>query len=63
MILGILSAIQEINDDQNCPDVVEDEWRSLCKYINRFGAVTLLDALSAKDIADISKEYITKKRQ
>lgn len=60
--IGILSAIQEINDDQNCPDVVEDEWRSLCKYINRFGAVTLLDALSARDIMALSKEFIIKQR-
>ena len=60
--IGILSAIKEINDDPSASDVVEDEWRDLCKYINRFGAVTMLDVLSSEDIMEISMEYIIKQR-
>ncbi len=66
--IGILSAIKEINDDPTLPNVGkspktgEYEWRDLCKYINRFGAVTLLDALTIDDIKKISKDYILKQR-
>ena len=54
--IGILSAIQEINDDPNMRDVgaVNNgdhyEWRPLCKYINRYGGVALLDTLTRDDI-------------
>lgn len=67
--IGILSAIQEINDDPTLDDVGtspitgEYEWRDLCKYINRFGAVTMLDALTREEIKQLSKEYILKQRQ
>jgi hypothetical protein len=67
--IGILSAIKEINDDPALPNVGksaktgEYEWRGLCKYINRFGAVTLLDALTRDDIKKISVEYILEQRR
>lgn len=63
--LGILLAIKEINDDPNLRDVgklegteKDYEWRSLCRYLNRYCAVTLLDALDKDDIKELSKEYI-----
>lgn len=68
--VGILLAIKEINDDPNYADVgiwkkapetastPAYEWRELCKYLNRFGAVTLLDTMSSGEIKKISKEYI-----
>lgn len=68
VIIGILSAIKAINDDPSLDDVGmskvtgEYEWRSLCKYLNRYGAVTLLDALDRNDIYNLSYEYIIRKR-
>ena len=68
--LGILSAIKEINDDNTIYDVgiwrkapasastPAYEWRELCKYLNRFGAVTLLDTLSVEEVKEISLKYI-----
>lgn len=63
--LGILKAIKEINDDPNLKDVGrlegsknDYEWRSLCKYLNRYCAVTLLDSLDINDIIELSKKYI-----
>ena len=71
--IGILSAIKEINDDPKLKNVglLKNsngesqiyEWRELCKYINRFGAVTLLDTLSPDEIKEISKNYILSLRQ
>lgn len=61
--MGILAAIKEINDDPKSNNVVEAEWRNLCKYINRFGAVTLLDALSKDEIKKIAIEYIWGQRR
>lgn len=69
IIVGILSAIQKINNDPNLDDVGinkatgEYEWRTLCKYLNRYGAVTLLDAFDRNDICDLSYEYILRKRK
>ncbi len=66
---GILSAIQEINDDPTIDNVDrskktgEYEWRDLCKYINRFGAVTLLDLLSSNEIKEMSYNYILSRRK
>ena len=65
---GILSAIHEINNDPNLenvgvsPRTGEYEWRDLCKYINRFGAVTLLDALPSENIKQLSYDYILSQR-
>lgn len=66
--IGILSAIKEINEDPKLANVgiiknsagesQNYEWRELCKYINRYGAVTLLDTLSSDEIKEISKKYI-----
>ena len=68
--MGILSAIKDINDEPELDDVgiwkkapegtssPAYEWRELCKYLNRFGAVTLLDTLSIDDVSKISKDYI-----
>ncbi len=62
--IGILSAIQEINDDPTMKDVgaVSNgdryEWRALCKYINRYGGVALLDALSRDEIKELSYEFL-----
>ena len=66
--IGILRAIKIINDDPKLKDVGlsektnEYEWRDLCKYLNRFGAVTLLDTLSKDDICKMSYDYILKQR-
>ena len=65
---GILRAIKEINDDPKLEDVGklestgEYEWRGLCKYLNRYGAVTLLDALTSDEIKEISYNYLIKQR-
>lgn len=62
--IGILSAIQEINDDPSMRDVGavsngdDFEWRPLCKYINRYGGVALLDALSRDEIKNLSYEFL-----
>lgn len=68
--LGILLAIKEINDDPNLRDVgrlegteKDYEWRSLCKYLNRYCAVTLLDSLDRDDIKELAKEYILSLRK
>lgn len=69
IIIGVLSAIKAINDDPSLADVGmskvtgEYEWRSLCKYLNRYGAVTLLDVLDRNEIYDLSYEYIMRKRK
>lgn len=66
---GILSAIQEINDDPALDNVDrsqktgEYEWRDLCKYINRFGAVTLLDSLTSDEVKKTSYDYILNQRK
>lgn len=59
---GILSAIKKINTDHNLTNVTKTEWRNLCKYINRYGAVTLLDVLSADEIEELSYRYIMSMR-
>ncbi len=67
--IGILRAIKEINDDRSLKDVGisektgEYEWRDLCKYLNRYGAVTLLDTLSCDDIFELSYKYILEQRK
>ena len=68
--IGILSAIKDINDNPNLENVgilksnpSKYEWGELCKYLNRFGGVTLLDTLDRKEIHDISYEYILKLRK
>ncbi|MCI9112549.1 MAG: hypothetical protein HFJ99_08345 [Eubacterium sp.] len=68
VIVGILSAIKAINDDPDLKNVGIDkngeyEWRNLCKYINRYGAVTLLDVLDRDDIREISYKYILEQRK
>ena len=66
--VGILDAILEINNDPNLRDVGisettgKYEWRELCKYINRYGAVTLLDSLSSDDIKEISYNFLLNHR-
>lgn len=68
IIVGILEAILEINNDPSMPDVgisqiTENyEWRDLCKYINRYGAVTLLDSMTSDDIKEISYDFLIKNR-
>ena len=67
--VGILDAILEINNDPRLPDVGVSrstgryEWRELCKYINRYGGVTLLDAMSSDDIKELSYNYILSQRK
>lgn len=67
--VGILTAIQEINDDPKQRNVgaVDNgdyyEWRALCKYINRYGGVTLLDALSVDNIKQISYDFFVDYRK
>ncbi len=66
---GILKAIKKINDNPKMDNVGkieqtgEYEWRGLCKYINRYGAVTLLDTLTSEEIEDISYKYLLKQRE
>jgi len=66
--VGILDAILEINNDPDLRDVGisettgKYEWRELCKYINRYGAVTLLDSLSSDDIKEISYNFLLNHR-
>lgn len=61
--LGILKAIKSINDDSPDNPVVMDEWRSLCRHLNRFGAVTILDSMNTEEIITLSKTYITNLRK
>ena len=63
VIIGILSAIQEINDSSELNNVVDEEWRGLAKYINRYGAVSMLDFLSIEEIHNISKDFILNMRK
>ena len=63
VIVGILSAIAEINDSIEHEDVIMEEWRSLAKYLNRYGAVSMLDFLSVEEIQEISKNYILNMRK
>ena len=62
--IGILRAIKEINDDPNMRDVgaVNNgdhyEWRPLCKYINRYGGVVLLDTLDREDIKKLAYDFL-----
>ena len=62
--IGILSAIKEINDDPNMRDVgaVSNgdhyEWRPLCKYINRYGGVVLLDTLDRNEIKKLAYDFL-----
>ena len=60
--IGILEAILEINNSGK-PKVVMAEWRELCKYINRYGAVTILDALTSDEVKQLSLEYILSHRK
>ena len=62
VMIGILNAIKEINEDPHLDNVVMEEWRSLSKYLNRYGAVTMLDFLTQEEIRIISKDYILKLR-
>lgn len=66
--IGILSAIKEINDDYSLDNVgvyksTDYEWADLCKYLNRYGAVTVLDSLSRDEIKKISYDYILSRRR
>lgn len=67
--VGVLDAILEINNDPRLPDVGVSrttgkyEWRELCKYINRYGGVTLLDAMSSDDIKELSYNFILNQRK
>lgn len=66
--VGMLDAMLEINNDPNLADVGMSasgryEWRELCKYINRYGGVTLLDAMTSNDIKELSYEYIINTRK
>lgn len=67
--IGILNAIQKINDDPTMKDVgaVNNgdhyEWRPLCKYINRYGGVALLDALTREDIEELSYKFLVNYRE
>lgn len=62
IIIGILNAIATINDSSEYENVVMDEWRSLAKYLNRYGAVSMLDFLSSDEICEISLKYILESR-
>jgi hypothetical protein len=67
--IGILKAILEINNTEKKEVGVSPiegeayEWRDLCKYINRYGAVSVLDALTSEEIKEISYNYILSQRE
>lgn len=67
--IGILKAILKINENEKREVGVSHiegevyEWRDLCKYINRYGAVSVLDALSIDEIEEISYNYIINQRK
>ena len=60
--IGMLRAILEYCE-QIGRDISEEEWRELCKYINRQGAVTLLDQMSEDEVADMTIRYLLEHRQ
>lgn len=66
--IGMLKAILKINNSGfkevgvSPIDGEQYEWRDLCKYINRYGAVSLLDSLTSDEIMDISYNYILRQR-
>lgn len=62
IMIGILQAIKEINEDNSLNNVSMDEWRDLSKYLNRYGAVTMLDFLTPEEVKAVSIEYILKHR-
>lgn len=57
IVIGILKAINDFNNNNKTP-ILEEEWRSLCKYINRQGAVMLLDMCTEDEIYIMSTEYL-----
>ena len=57
---GILLGIKKYQEEKGT-EIVENEWRSLCKYINRYGAVAMLDIMSEEEIKQLSYAYLTKK--
>ena len=67
--IGILKAILLINQTEKREVGVSHiegevyEWRDLCKYINRYGAVSILDALTSDEIKDIAYNYILGQRK
>lgn len=60
--LGILKSIKQINEEKPNNIVVMEEWRSLCKHLNRFGAVSILDSFSQEEIMELCYNYILKLR-
>lgn len=63
IVVGILSAISELNDSQEYDNVVMDEWRELTKYLNRYGGATMLDFLSPEEIKEESIKFILNRRK
>jgi len=63
IIVGILKAIKQINNEYPKSPVIEFEWRSLSKYMNRHGGVTILDFLSVEEVEKISIDYIIEMRK
>ena len=55
IVKGMLKAIKQYDD---ICGIEEEEWRNLCKYINRHGAVTLLDIMSEYEIYELSIKYL-----
>ena len=54
---GILKGIKEYMVFKK-KDIVVSEWRPLCKYINRQGAIVLLDMMSSEDVAKMVFAYL-----
>ncbi|WP_428081179.1 DUF6339 family protein [Candidatus Avelusimicrobium alvi] len=58
IVKGLLAALKKIQKEQgnSCTPI----FRDCALYLNRYGAVTILDTLSAKEIEDISYTYMKK---
>ena len=39
-----------------------EEWRAICKYVNKYGGVTMLDFLSEEQVKELCITFINNKR-
>ena len=54
--LGMLEGVERFVRDGGV--LVHENERGVIKYINRYGAVTMLDVLSRKEIEEITYNYL-----
>lgn len=55
---GILLGIKEYIDKTG-QEILEQQWRSFCKYLNRYGAVALLDVMSEHEVQQLTYDYLS----